>query len=274
MIIGAQKCGTSSLASQLAAHPEICFCKIKEPGYFDRTEDWEAGLDEYHALYSPEEGQICGESSTMYTFIPEWLGTHERLYAYNPGLKLIYIMRQPVERILSNYSHRVVRRTVEGPPEDSVLQNPTYINRTRYGVQLRPYLDLFGRDQILLIIFEEYIADQPKTLAQICEFLGIALPDSTDEYQDAVVHKTVGGHYLPPTLNKLTYGDNVRRLLDHVPSSLKRVTRRGLGKKIEAKPEFSPALKETLWRLLEDDVQTVETLLGRRLDQWRQGYTK
>ena len=274
MVIGAQKCGTSSLASQLAAHPEICFCKIKEPGYFDRTEDWQAGLNEYHALYAPEEGQICGEASTMYTFIPEWLGTHERLYAYNPGLKLIYVMRQPVERIISNYSHRVVRRTVEGPPEEAVLQNPTYVNRTRYGVQLRPYLELFGRDQIQLILFEEYVADQPKTLTQICEFLGIAPPHPGEEQKDVVLHKTVGDWFISPTLNKLTYSDNVRWILDHVPSTLKRVARRGIGKKIEEKPEFSPALKETLWRLLEDDVETVETLLGRRLDLWRQGYTK
>lgn len=274
MVIGAQKCGTSSLAKQLAVHPEICFCKIKEPGYFHKTDDWEAGLEEYHSLYAPAAGQICGESSTMYTFLPEWRGTHERLFAYNPELKLIYIMRQPVERVISNYAHRVVRRTVEGPPEVAIFANPTYINRTRYGVQLRPYLELFGRDKILPIIFEEYIADQTRTLGQIAEFLDISRDGFPTDHKEVVVHKTAGSWYLPPSLNKLTYSDTIKTMMDYIPSPLRRAARRLIGKRIDEKPEFSPVLRETIWRLLEDDVGTVEGLLGRRLDVWRDGYTQ
>jgi hypothetical protein len=61
MIIGAQKSGTTSLAAQLADHPQICFSQIKEPGYFNETEDWESGLDRYHQLFDPADGQLCGE---------------------------------------------------------------------------------------------------------------------------------------------------------------------------------------------------------------------
>ena len=96
MMIGAQKAGTTSLAAQLAAHPQICFCREKEPGYFHKTDDWTAGLDQYHSLYSPTPGQLCGEASTYYTFFPEFCETHKRLYDYNPALKLIYVVRQPV----------------------------------------------------------------------------------------------------------------------------------------------------------------------------------
>ena len=60
---------------------------------------WEADLASYHALYSPAPGQLCGEGSTMYTFLPEFDKTYERLFAYNPDLKFIYIMRSPVERV-------------------------------------------------------------------------------------------------------------------------------------------------------------------------------
>jgi len=219
MVIGAQKCGTSSLAMQLAAHPEICFSRIKEPGYFQQTEDWQAGLEAYHRLYTPEEDQICGESSTMYTFLPEWLNTHQRLHAYNPELKLIYIMRQPVERIISNYAHRVVRRTVEGPPETAVFANPAYVNRTRYGIQIRPYLELFGRDNIMLLIFEEYIADQPATLEKIAGFLGISPQAYPFEHESVALHKSTGRWYVSPSLNKLTYSSAVRQTLDIVPLS-------------------------------------------------------
>ena len=87
MIIGAQKAGTTSLAAQLAAHPQVCFCREKEPGYFHQTADWRAGLDGYHALYDPRPGQLLGEASTYYTFFPEYRGTAERLY----DLSLIHI---------------------------------------------------------------------------------------------------------------------------------------------------------------------------------------
>jgi hypothetical protein len=273
MIIGAQKCGTSSLAKQLAEHPDICFCKTKEPGYFDRTEDWEAGLEEYHKLYSPTNGQICGEASTMYTFLPEWQGTHSRLFAYNPELKLIYIMRQPVERVISNYAHRLVRSRVKDPPEIAVFQDPTYINRTRYGVQIRPYLELFKRENILLLIFEEYISDQPKTLNQIATFLDI----SSDAFQDIDTTPQLGSlgtWYLKDPGSEVVRLRPVRAILSCIPSSIRKAARPLFSNKLEEKPEFSLALKETIWRLLEDDAQTIEGLLGRRLDIWRKGYTE
>jgi hypothetical protein len=134
VIIGAQKCGTTSLAEQLAQHPQICFSRNKEPGYFHQTEEWQAGLAKYHALFTPRNGQLCGEASTFYTFFPEWRATHKRLYAYNPNLKLIYIMRKPVERVISHYAHDLVRHSVQEPPELAVFKNPAYINRSRYGV--------------------------------------------------------------------------------------------------------------------------------------------
>jgi hypothetical protein len=210
----------------------------------------------------------------MYTFLPEWLGTHQRLHAYNPDLKLIYIMRQPVERIVSNYAHRVVRRTVEGPPETAVCANPAYISRSRYGVQIRPYIELFGRDRIMLLIFEEYIADQPATLAKIASFLGISPQAFPAEQESVALHPSTGRWYVWPSLNKLTYSPAVRRTLDLVPLSLRKSVRRQIGARIEEKPEFSPLLREALWRMVEDDVETIEGLLGRRLDVWRQGYDR
>jgi hypothetical protein len=174
MIIGAQKSGTSSLAEQLATHREICFCKEKEPAYFNTVSDWQSRLEEYHRLYSPSANQICGEASTSYTFIPEYQETHSRLFAYNSNLKLIYIMRQPLERIRSHYAHRVAHGRVHDPPDVSIFSDPTYVKRTCYWLQIQPYLELFGPDNVLLLIFEEYIRDQMKTLRQIASFLEIS----------------------------------------------------------------------------------------------------
>lgn len=274
MIIGAQKCGTTTLADQLAAHPEICFCSEKEPCYFDRTVDWRANLDTYHRLYHPQPGQQCGEASTTYTFLPEWPETHQRLYEYNPDLKLIYIMRHPVERVISNYAHRLVRSSVRTDPATAVFQDPVYVNRSRYGVQLRPYLQLFGRAQIKLIIFEEYFADPMAHLSDIANFLGIA--DSHFQRDEAPVrtsNKSTGEYYLNARLEHWKQKPLVKTLRKAVAPSLRTQLRRYTGKKLEAKPEFDADLKMMLWRFLEDDVCMVEELLGRELTSWRQGYT-
>mgnify|MGYP000846279216 FL=1 len=274
MMIGAQKAGTTSLAAQLAAHPQICFCKDKEPGYFHKTADWEAGLDKYHGLYDPQPGQLCGEGSTFYTFFPEFRETHKRLYDYNPGLKLIYIMRQPVERVISHYTHNRVREIDMRPPEEAVFQDSAYVDRSRYGVQIRPYLELFGPENVLLLVFEEYTADQMSALYRIADFLGIE-PAPFEVSDTTPLHQSVGQPFLrSEALRSFTKSDAFQKVRNVVPASIRQPIRhRLLSNKIEEKPYFSPEVKAALWRLLEDDVYTVERLLGRGLNVWRRGYT-
>lgn len=274
MIIGAQKCGTTSLANQLADHPSVCFCAEKEPGYFNQAGDWRAGLAAYHALYAPEPGQICGEASTFYTFFPEHLATHEHLFEYNPDLKLIYIMRQPVERALSHYTHNLVRNLDTRPPDVALFAGPDYVNRSRYGVQIRPYLELFGPDNILLLLFEEYVRDQLAVLQQIAGFLNID-PDPFTNADTEAQHKSVGEPYLKyDSVRTFVKTPVFQRLRAMVPAAIRQPVRhRLLSNTLETKPELTPQTRQALWRLVEDDVLTIEKLMGRRLDVWRRGYT-
>ena len=120
MLIGAQKSGTTALAQQLGGHPRICLSSEKEPASSTSSDDWRSGLDAYHALFAPAPGQLCLEASTMYTFLPEFGGTHDRIHDYNPDVKLLYVMRDPVERMLSNYAFRRVRRLTVRPARGGV----------------------------------------------------------------------------------------------------------------------------------------------------------
>ena len=274
MLIGAQKCGTTTLANQLASHPGICFCREKEPGYFNSTEDWQAGLDTYHALYDPRPGQLCGEGSTMYTFLPEFDNTHERLYAYNPDLKFIYVMRHPVERVISNYAHRLVRNTVSVPPQEAVFAKPEYVNRSRYGVQLRPYVKLFGRERILLLVFEEYVRAPMATLERIAHHLDIDPAGFESALNGAnAAHSSTGTYYWGNSVQQFRSTAAGDRLASLMPDAVRSRTRQMFGRKLDEKPSFPPSLKQLLWRFAEDDVAYVEQLMGRRLEIWREGYS-
>jgi hypothetical protein len=270
ILIGAQKSGTTSLAAQLAAHSQISFSKVKEPGYFNATKDWQANLDSYHKLFNPKSGQRCGEASTMYTFFPEWMETHQRLHAYNPKLKLIYIMRQPVDRVISHYTHNLVRNLEKKPPQEAVLSDLRYINRSRYAVQIRPYLELFSQQQVLLLLFEEYIADQLGVLRRIADFLEIDAAGFAD-MDDLAQHRSVGESYLKhPAVEKVVASEGFQFVRRVIPASIRQPIRyRFFSNRLERKPDFPDQLRSAIWRLTVDDVRAIEEIMGQEIDQWR-----
>jgi hypothetical protein len=268
VIIGAQKSGTTSLASQLAQHPEICFSKTKEPEYFNRVFEWHSRLSSYHAMFDPVNGQILGEASTMYTALPEWQDTHVRLFAYHPEIKLIYIMRDPVERTISNYAHDFVRGIVKENIDQAILHRPYYVNRSRYAFQIRPYLDLFGSDQILLLAFEEYIADPQTTLSRVAEFLNLPAVGFEDIDLNNE-HKTVGNWYLKYSwVRKVAETELFQEIRPHIPVQIRRPIRNALSNRLSAKPMISERTRINLASRLRGDVQAMESIMGRKLDCW------
>ena len=148
------------------------------------------------------------------------------------------------------------------------------IRDSRYGVQIRPYLELFGPENVLLLVFEEYTADPIAALDRVAGFLGID-PAPFAETDTTPLHQSVGQPYLrSQALRDFTKSGVFQKLRDLVPAAIRQPIRhRLLSNTITEKPAFARETKLALWRLLEDDVNTVEQLLGRRLDAWRQGYS-
>ena len=100
IIIGVQKCGTTTLANWLSQHPGVRVCDQKEPDFFSKSPDWRAYLDGYHRLYADEnEGgskKLWVEGSTSYSWYLDYPETAKRLFEYNPHLKLVFIVREPM----------------------------------------------------------------------------------------------------------------------------------------------------------------------------------
>ena len=173
MIIGAMKCGTSSLSSLLAEHPDISFSQPKEPSFFSDVPDWRSSLGQYHDLFRHKEAKIFGEGSTSYTkSLSRKVKVWEELHSYNKDLKLIYLIRHPVERAVSQYLHGYQRGFID-QPFNSALYKSELLYVGRYYFQIWPFIEQFGRDKILILKFEDFVRDHHTTLNMVSGFLGI-----------------------------------------------------------------------------------------------------
>ncbi len=175
VIIGAMKCGTSTLHDQLAQQPGFCMSDPKEPNFFSNDEQFARGLDWYASLFAgAEPDSICGESSTHYTKLPTYPDTLDRMRKHLDAPKLIYVMRHPVNRLVSHYVHEWSERTVSGSIDDAVRECSRLTDYSRYGMQLRPFLDAYGRENVLPVFFERMVAEPQSELERVCRFLGYA----------------------------------------------------------------------------------------------------
>jgi hypothetical protein len=185
-IVGAMKAGTSSLHEYLHQHPDIFMSRFKEPQYFaphrTRYGLWgqgnplpEPGIDWYLRLFAQaQDVQYAGESSVSYTarhWVPD---CEQRLWQFNPQARIIYLMRDPVERALSHYWHFVAAGRETLPPLAAVRRRDDYLARSDYAYQIEPYLRRFGEDQVYLLTTEELERRPQQTLAALFRWLGVA----------------------------------------------------------------------------------------------------
>jgi len=175
IIIGAMKSATSTLHDQLALQPGLFMSTPKEPNFFSNDEIWAKGMDWYEGLFaSAAPGDIKGESSTHYTKLPTYPHTVARLKAHVPDARLIYLMRDPVDRLVSHYIHGWTERTIEGDINEAIHKYPELIAYGRYDMQLEPFIAAFGRAAILTLDHAEIVRDPQALLERVCTFIGYA----------------------------------------------------------------------------------------------------
>lgn len=176
LVVGAMKCGTTSLYFDLRTSPWIFLPEEKEPNSLTRDSVLErSGREAYARLFAPAKAeQICGEASTDYTKLPDFTGAASRAReVIGHELKILYLVREPVARVLSHHYHEVTAGTMARDIDVATRSEPRLLSYTQYATQIRPWLDAFGEDQIRIIPFEEYVQDRKRTVASISRFLGV-----------------------------------------------------------------------------------------------------
>jgi hypothetical protein len=187
IVIGAMKCATSTLHEQLAIQPGFFMSTPKEPNFFSDDEIYDRGLDWYQSLFEgAATSDLCGESSTHYTKLPTHPHTLTRMRAALPRVKLIYMMRHPIDRLISHYLHEQRHRRMPMPIDEALDRHPQLIDFGRYSMQLEPFLMAYEPENILPVFFERFVQHPQMELERICRFLGYEGWPRWDRALDAV----------------------------------------------------------------------------------------
>ncbi|MBE9125773.1 MULTISPECIES: sulfotransferase family protein [unclassified Coleofasciculus] len=173
LIIGAMKCATSTLHEQLALQPGIFMTELKEPNFFSNDEEYAKGIEWYLSHFkSASPDDLCGESSTHYTKLPTYPHTIERIQKHLPDVKLIYVMRHPIDRLVSQYIHEWTQGVISVDINQAISKHPELLEYSRYTIQLKPYFETFGQDRVLPVFFERLLKHPQEELEQVCRFIG------------------------------------------------------------------------------------------------------
>ncbi|MCA1572553.1 MAG: sulfotransferase [Chloroflexi bacterium] len=180
IVIGARKSGTTSLWNYLRAHPQVFMPDEKEIHFF-LAENFAKGVDHYRSLFPKPEGALAvGEASTTYSRYPMYPGVAERMARVVPDARLVYLVRHPTERLRSHYLQEVYRGRETRPIDRAVLEDPQYVDASRYAFQLDQYMGHFGREQVLVVTTDELRAQRGATVRRVVAFVG-ADPDRVDD---------------------------------------------------------------------------------------------
>jgi hypothetical protein len=284
-LIGAMKSGSTTLHELLAEHPQICMSEPKEPCYFVDPgllkdmwpEMWRMGFWKSEAAYlelfkAKPEAIYLGESSTDYSKLPKVAGVVERLAAYNPEAKIVYIMRDPVERSISHYWHMAEHRGETRGPMEAILNDPHYTDVSNYAMQLRPYLERFGRERIHVLTFEELTRTPLPTVKRVFAWLGVDTaftPADTQSARNATPMQVTQRREGASLLHQFRHSRFWNGVGQFVPPAIRKFGVSMVEKKVERKQIDMAPVKEHLRQLQRSQVEELTRLTGREYPEWK-----
>lgn len=295
LVVGAPRCGTTSLHHYLSQHPDVAVSAVKEPNFFlfDGPGDASRPLVEERAIVTksvsdPRDydrlfadarpGQRTGDISVLYLYAQR---SPELIRAELPDARIAMVLRHPVDRAYSHFLYTYAgpeeqvrtafREAVErevGLPETPFTSGTHLLRLGDYGPQLDRYLAQFSREQLFVGLYDDLDADPGAFLAQLCGFIGV---DPTHDFDTGVAYNgsSVGGGAVR-AIGRLA-GRAAPRVKRALPPSVSgrlgrvraRFRRRG------EPPPLGEVFRKELAGHFDASITRVEELTGRQLDHWR-----
>ncbi|MCY0901081.1 MAG: sulfotransferase [Firmicutes bacterium] len=290
LVVGAAKSGTSSIDRYLGQHPDVYMPPKKEAHYFSKASfpdrftgpgddgmnmETIGSLDRYESLFDDVcDQKAIGESSAFYLYYPE---TAERIAAVNPEMKIVIVLRNPVERAFSAYMYlmRDERETLSfeaglAAEEERRRQNfePMWLYRELglYAEQVRRYLDVFGPNQVKVILYDEFARDNAGIMADLFSFLGVR----TDFPIDTSIRYNESGKPKSRALFNFVAKPNL--LKEMVKPFVPLAVRERLGNRAKSmileRVDMDFSTRAELKAFYSQDIRSLQTLLGRDLSRW------
>lgn len=285
-IIGSAKCGTTSLDRYLGRHPDIFVCALKEPQYFSTRVMLARGAQWYRGLYAEARpDQVCGEASTSYTRYPLVAGTAERMHAANPAMKLIYVVRDPVQRVESEalqamkYLQNVLGEDYRDMTLDSFLEmvedpasphHSAIVETSRYEQQVRAFERVFPAEQILILTQSELRTRAGEVMARLHAFLGVT-PDPSIDASDKrnVTADFFEGTARARVTSRLGRVPGYRLMRRLLPAGVKTRIVKALAPAGSARTlKLSPQMRQRIEADLAEDTAAFEARLGQPWREW------
>jgi len=274
-VVGAQKAGTTYLYHTLKRHPEAFLPRQKELRYFQPGHQDSASLDRYRALYADATGyKAIGEITPFYLFDPD---VPARIRQVCPDAKIIIVLRDPIERAYSHYldrrrdsddrfdhaeSFREALRRYNDRSASEWRFSQEYIEHGFYYEQVRRYLETFGRDRVLILLFDDLAKNSNELLMRVARHIGVdpgffaELDVSQPRHPYAVPRFAATSWLQRQKIAKLRVVRSVGRALRPILYDMK-------------KPPMDEESLRQLQQLFEPDVTRLEELLGRKLPELR-----
>lgn len=290
LIIGAMKSGTTSLFELLGRHPDIFVPHWKEPQYFSRDHIFNQGEQWYKNLFvDARPDQRIGEASTCYSRCTEYPLAAERIAARLPDIRLIYLMRHPVERAYSHYGHEMQKRMMyqAGPVltfEEALEEDREIINAGLYMMQIERYLSLFQREQMLFLTLDELKSTPASLLRKTFVFLGIPPIELTagekvkaNQWGDGMAKKRIRECIEISHRIKWLSGA-VKMIPQHARTAAKEyilqsnlvnyIVKRGIKDKKQSLTPMTMETRKQLLRRFDSPTRRLEEFLGYELADW------
>jgi hypothetical protein len=267
IVIGAMKSGTSSLHSYLDLHPQVSMSDPKELDFFVLEKNWPKGVAWYESHFA-DGARVNGESSPNYTKCHLFGGVPARMHALVPDAKLIYLLRDPVERIISHYVHNVAARSEHRSFADAVRSNKHYVLSSKYYMQLERYLEYYRPSDILVLTSEDLYARRQQAMQAAFRFLGIDKDFDSQGFADVLHRSSVKRRRmgLALLLAKMPGRKAIKALL---PFRARLAEMYDTWTKREVKrPQVSAALRQELVGLLKEDMDRLRKHTGNAFEQW------
>ncbi len=283
--IGAVKCATTWISKCLDEHPQICLSRIKEVRFFNNVKKYRRGIDWYKSYF-----KNCPDDSIKGEFTPGYMNFNqvaERIKRLFPNAKLIVSLRNPIERAYSDYWYSKVRGFELNEFKKAIKENSRYVEWGFYYKKLKPFFELFPKENILVLIYEDITKNPLKFIQKIYHFLG------------------VDKNFIPPSINKKiwTTSENQfpfaglnRIIIRSIKISKKNIFLKkiallasslglkkvlslmyrigGMGRKMEGvkslpKPPIEESVRKCLQQIYKNDIRNLEKLIGRDLSFWK-----